>query len=75
MKLLGDREVVAVVLSGSDPHQVLLSILPVSAFRAYGLGATNSEISYHTRSWLRAAELGHPCGQLGVERDLDTRCH
>jgi hypothetical protein len=45
MELLRDGEVVAVIVSGSDPHQMLLSVAPVRAFGADRLGAADREIS------------------------------
>jgi hypothetical protein len=66
-------EVVAVVLAGSNPQQMLLCLAGRGALRTDCLCAAQCEIANSTRPGLYATELLHRSSQLGVKSYLDSR--
>jgi len=72
MKLLGHREVEAVVLSGIECSQELDRLLAAVLLCPDRLRSTQCEVADGPRAGLAPAELCDGGGKLAVESDLDA---
>jgi hypothetical protein len=66
MQLLGNREVVAIVVTGRDAFQVLASVAFGCSLCADRLSTAQRQVAHSSRPRLFAAELRHRGGELSV---------